>query len=192
MSHAADQEEEEDPYATSPVRNPGRFVAPVEDIEFPLGKSILVWSSICSISAAPSFFLAVGLVGVQNILWMLIGVLLFVAGYVAADAMTFRWPYRRRVAVKLSLRITFIIRISASVIFPVALYADMFCGIISASFITALGFEPERSLNMPGPVVLIWTLLQGTILNAVLAFIWMILLGICWVVTKEPARIEVD
>ena len=192
MSHAPDQEETENPYATSTVSNPTQFKAPWEDREFSLGKSLLVWSSICSISAAPSFFLALGLVGAQNIPWMLIGVLLFILGYVAADRMTFGWAYRRRVAVKLSLRLTYIIRISASVIFPVALYADMFCGIFSATFITALGFEPERSSNMPGPVVLIWTLLQGTILNAVLAFIWMILLGICWVVTNEPARIEVD
>ena len=192
MNHAADQEEAENPYATSAVSSPRRFRAPMEDREFSLGKSLLIWSSICSISAAPSFFLALGLVGVQNTPWLVIGVLLFIAAYVAADAMTFRWQYRKRVAVKLSLRITYIIRISASVIFPVALYADMFCGIFSATFITALGFEPERSSNMPGPVVLIWTLIQGTILNAVLAFIWMILLGICWVVTNEPASIEVD
>ena len=192
MSHAPDQEDAENPYATSTVSNPALFTAPREDREFLLGKSILIWSSICSISAAPSFFLAVGLVGPLNIPWMVIGVLLFIVGYVAVDRMTFGWPYRRRVAVKLSLRLTYVIRISASVIFPVALYADMFCGIFSAMFITALGFEPERSANMPGLVVLIWTLLQGTILNAVLAFIWMILLGICWVLTNEPASIEVD
>ncbi|MCY2985502.1 MAG: hypothetical protein NTY15_17890 [Planctomycetota bacterium] len=192
MSNAPDQEETENPYATSAVSRPVPFLAPWEDREFSLGKSMLVWSSICSISAAPSFFLAVGLVGFPNIPWMVIGVLLFVGGYVAVDRMTFEWAYRRRVAVKLSLRLTYIIRISASVIFPVALYADMFCGIFSATFITALGYEPERSSNMPGPVVLIWTLLQGTILNAVLAFIWLILLGICWVLTNEPASIEVD
>jgi hypothetical protein len=192
MSRAPDQEEVENPYATSTVSSPALFTVPWESQEFLLGKSILIWSGICSISAAPSFFLAVGLVGVANIPWMLIGVLLFIGGYVAADRMTFGWPYRRRVAVKLSLRITYIIRISASVIFPVALYADMFCGMFSAMFITALGLDPVRNSNMPGPVVLIWTLLQGTVLNAVLAFVWMILLGICWVLTNEPASIEVD
>ena len=190
MSRPPEQEEADNPYASSAHSGPSYSTAPGEDREFSLGKSILVWFSVCTISAAPSFFLALGLVGVQNTSWMVIGILLFVVGYVVADRVSYRWTFRRRVAVKLSLRITYIIRIGASVIFPVALYVDMFCGIFSASFITALGFDPNRSSSMPGPIVLLWTLFQGVVLNAVLAFIWTILLGICWAVTNEPSQIE--
>jgi hypothetical protein len=194
MSHASEQEEP-NPYATSAISIPDCTATLIEDREYSLGKSVLIWAITCSISAAPSFFIAVGIVGVQNIPWLAIGVMIFIVGYVTADRMTFRWRFRRRVAVKLSLRMTYVVRIVASVIFPVALYADMICGIFSATFITALGFNPDRTSNMsamPGSVVLLWTLIQGAVLNAVLSLIWIILLGICWVVTNEPTQIEDD
>jgi hypothetical protein len=187
MSQAPQHDASQNPYASSYISDTGLDAERLKAREFSLGKSALVWSTICSISAAPSFFLALGTVGVENVLWMVIGVSFFIVGYVAADGITFQWPFRRRVAVRLSLRITYTIRVAASVLFPVALFVDMFCGILSASFITALGFEPMRNPNMPGPIVLLWTLLQGVVLNAVLGVIWTILLGICWMVTNESA-----
>ena len=86
---------------------------------------------------------------------MAFGMLIFIAGYVATDRYTFYWQFRRRLAVRLSLFITYLIRIVASVIFPIALYADIVCAMISSLVVSALGYAPGRSQDMPGPVVLI-------------------------------------
>jgi hypothetical protein len=157
---------------------------------FKVGKSILVWSTVCSISAAPSFVIGTSVVGVPNLPWMVLGILIFICIYVTADWLSCHWMFRRRVAVRMSLFITYIIRITASIIFPIALYADIFCGTLSASVLTELGYDPIRSIGMPGPIVLVWTLMQGILLNVVLASIWVVLLGICWAVTKEPRIAE--
>ena len=122
---------------------------------------------------------------------MVLGVLIFIAGYVAADRYTFDWLFRRRVAVKLSLFITYIIRIVASTVFPVAFVADMVCGMISSQVVTIFGHTPGRpGSDLPGPVVLLWTLSQGIVMNGLLSIIWVILLGFCWFVTKEPSSAE--
>ena len=156
-----------------------------EERKFNVGKSVLVWTAVCSISAVPSFLVGLGFAGNWNWPWMALGVLMFIAGYVAADRLTFNWVFRRRAAVRLSLGITFVIRVVATVVFPVALFVDMCCGIASSQVIIALGHGPSGSSGLPGPIVLIWTLSQGVVMNALLSIIWVVLLGICWFVTKE-------
>jgi hypothetical protein len=190
MTYTSDSSELENPYAPTSTLKPTKVSEAAKDRVFKFGKAVFVWSAVCSVSAAPSFVIALGTVGSQNWPWMVLGILIFIVGYVASDRYTYNWQFRRRLAVRLSLFITYLIRILASVVFPVALYADMFCGMISSLVVSAFGHEPGRSQDMPGPVVLIWTLSQGIVMNGVLCMIWVMLLTICWFVTNEPLEEE--
>ncbi len=192
MSEPSDSSELENPYESTTTLRPANVSEAAKDRVFKFGKAVFVWSAVCSISAAPSFVIGLGEVGDQNWPWMALGVLIFIAGYVAADRYTYYWQFRRRVAVRLSLFITYFIRIGASVVFPIALYADIVCAMISSLVVSAIGHEPGRSQDMPGPVVLVWTLSQGIVMNGVLSMIWVVLLGICWIATKEPLDAELS
>ena len=184
MQEGPDSTEPSNPYASTTMLPHPQSAVLVEDRKFKFARSVIVWTAVCSISAAPSFLIGLGFADL-NWPWMVLGVLIFIAGYVAADRLSFDWVFRRRAAVRLSLVVTFVIRVVASVVFPVALFVDMFCGMASSQVIIALGHEPKGSGGLPGPIVLIWTLSQGVVMNALLSIIWVLLLCICWFVTKE-------
>jgi len=190
MSDNLNSAESANPYAPTSLLRPSDVEESADVRVFNLGKSVFVWTAVCSISAAPSFILGLSFAG-NGWPWMVLGVLIFIAGYVAADRTTFDWLFRRRVAVRLSLRITYIIRIVTSIIFPVAFVVDMLCGMVSSQIFTIFGQTPGVPGGvLHGPVVLIWTLSQGIVMNGLLSIIWVILLGICWFVTKEPSSAE--
>ena len=191
MSENQVSAESANPYAPTSMLRPSNIEESADVRVFNFGRSVFVWTAVCSISAAPSFILGLSFVGNWNWPWMVLGVLIFIAVYVAADRYTFDWLFRRRVAVKLSLFITYIIRIGASIVFPVAFVADMLCGVLSSQVVAIFGHTPGRpGSDLPGPVVLLWTLSQGIVMNGLLSIIWVILLGICWFVTKEPISAE--
>jgi len=190
MSDNLNSAESANPYAPTSLLRPSDVEESADVRVFNLGKSVFVWTAVCSISAAPSFILGLSFAG-NGWPWMVLGVLIFIAVYVAADRTTFDWLFRRRVAVKLSLRITYIIRIVTSIVFPVAFVVDMLCGMVSSQIFTIFGQTPGVPGGvLHGPVVLIWTLSQGIVMNGLLSIIWVILLGICWFVTKEPSSAE--
>ena len=139
MSEPSDSSELENPYSSTSTLRPANVSKAAKDRVYKLGKAVFVWSAVCSISAAPSFVIGLGTVGNQNWPWMAFGVLIFIAGYVATDRYTFNWQFRRRVAVRLSLFITYLIRIVASVVFPIALYADIVCSLSDSSRRTRTG-----------------------------------------------------
>jgi len=190
MSDNQNSTESGNPYAPTSVLRPSDVAESADVRVFNLGKSVFVWTAVCSISAAPSFILGLSFAG-NGWPWMVLGVLIFIAVYVAADRTTFDWLFRRRVAVKPSLRITYVIRIVTSIVFPVAFVVDMLCGMVSSQIFTIFGQTPGVPGGvLHGPVVLIWTLSQGIVMNGLLSIIWVILLGICWFVTKEPGSAE--
>jgi hypothetical protein len=140
-------------------------------------KSTLVWLIVCWISAAPSFFIAIGVVNVEQWPAMVAGVMTFVAGYIVADNLTYHWAFRQRKPVRYALITTYVIRIVISVIFPIAMFVDMFCGMVSSMVLYPIGLDaPKYDLSLGA--VYLWTIAQGVVLNVVLGIAWTVLFAI--------------
>ena len=153
-----------------------------DSIEYSFGKSLGKWILVCGISAAPSFFLSFILgdrILLQSIA-MVMGILTWVGLYVYVES----WEWTRQRLKSKSLRIAvktgYITRVAISILFPVALYLDMICGLISVGLMDNVfdgQFEPMR-LREDDPRVVgsatvfgffyLTTLLQGLLLNLVL------------------------
>jgi len=143
------------------------------------------WTLICTVSAGPSFFWGCVLHHqIQHIMGMIVGIVLFILGYTmvecsAAYRRVIRWPHVRR-----TIWIGYGTRLVMSIIFPIALMVDMWTGIIAVGLI-------ELPLSQGGSersffLVLLTTLIQGTLLNVVL-FVYM---GLVWIVVCSVAVIS--
>ena len=150
--------------------------------EFSFGKSLTKWLLVCLVSAAPSFFFGSILEQeyVVQSLAMVSGILTFVAFYVFIES---RESTRRMLmdrSLRISVRIGYITRIVISIVFPVGMFLDIYCGVISMSLTTALlgdGFGPRSGYQGYGEAAMTFlfawfyltTLVQGIALNSVLA-----------------------
>ncbi|GAB5404215.1 MAG: hypothetical protein Aurels2KO_24460 [Aureliella sp.] len=145
--------------------------------------SCLCWMAICFVSAAPSFYWGFGTIAREQVIAMLTGIMMFVAAYVFIDQSNWALWLRNVPGMRLTLRITYGIRIALSVLFPAGLVVDVFCGWMSIAIVTALGggismeaqTGPETSSFITCLAV---TLVQGVILNIVLAGIALPIFGI--------------
>lgn len=139
-----------------------------------LSVSCFTWLAICAVSAAPSFYWGIGTIAQQQVIAMLTGILMFVAAYVAIDQSDWALWLRNVPGARLTLRITYGIRIAMSIIFPAGLFVDLLCGWISIGLVSAVGagvsLEPRSGAdNASFFVCLAVTLIQGIVLNIVLA-----------------------
>ncbi|QDV27072.1 hypothetical protein [Aureliella helgolandensis] len=139
-------------------------------------QSILVWSAVCIISAAPSFFWGLTIANNQ-ILAMATGIAIFIAAYTIADQITQRHPWRARRIIRQVLKTGYISRIVITVIFPVGAWLDMICGLFSVGLTNRLrhsnwgdNFPRTRDGQDAMTFVdcLLTTLIQGVLLNLVL------------------------
>lgn len=119
---------------------------------------------ICSACGAPSFVLgSMAYEETANLLAMAAGIATWAAGYAWITGTQWFARFRRRGFVNRTLKIGYGTRIAISIIFPVGMYLDVFCGCLS--MIIIMGDLTDVAL--PHQVYLI-TLTQGTILNIVL------------------------
>ncbi len=143
-----------------------------------VAKSFARWSVICAISAIPSFWggLATGS-SVVHIAAMLLGIFLFVCGYTCADFLFIRRAVLANRQLKRALRIGYGTRLVASIIVPLGLMIDLWFGLLSLSIVGffsgpvhQLGRQPTHELGVKlFSAVLATTLVQGVLLNIVLA-----------------------
>lgn len=180
----------ENPYApASPVE--GRDAAAPRTVDLfegrvrpSIGWTICRWAAVCGISAAPSFFIAIG-IGPHRAAPMILGVLCFVFAYVCVDAMTYHKPWRALPKVRGLMIFCYATRIVITVIYPLGLGIDMLTGMASYSIvgsvagpISARATEPiETGMG----VTFALTIVQGCLLNLLLAawgvigffFVWL-------------------
>ncbi|MFK8115387.1 MAG: hypothetical protein AB8B91_24530 [Rubripirellula sp.] len=146
---------------------------PVAEELTPVRSSLLAtfgrWSLVCTLSATPSFFLGLSITGGQ-VFGMLIGICLFILGYTALDYQTALSSVRQKKSVRRTLRITYGTRIVITVLFPIAVYLDMICGLISVGITSELsGIDLSSNSNEMGFLAsLITTIVQGIVMNVVL------------------------
>lgn len=143
-----------------------------------VGRRLLVWTAVCSIAAAPSFIWAA-----REYDWagMVCGVICFIIAYTIASGTATAQDWRVRPFVRTTLYIGYITRLTISVIYPLGLGADLLPGTLSIAFVEALlgidhGFAPT----------LLITLVQGTLLNLILAVYMLLIYGIQKLFRKPP------
>ena len=132
------------------------------------------WLLVCSVSAVPSFYLGTE-VSEGQFAAMVLGVLIFAVAYTFLDCKTASSPVRQKRLVSITLRLVYATRMLITVLFPVGLFVDMVCGILSVGC-TEVIFGSSAIQTFPG--ALFTTLIQGVILNLVLALYGLLVVGV--------------
>jgi len=153
--------------------------------------SLAIWSLVCVVSAIPSFVWGLGTIASTAAVAMLLGVVIFIVGYVFADQCTQQTRWRRNRSLRTALKIGYITRLTISIIFPVGGFLDMVCGLFSVSIVDfassiMIGGRIATS-GMPSAgfgQVLATTLVQGVVLNVVLAAYVLLVFGIMLVANR--------
>ncbi len=140
------------------------------------------WFFVCGISCIPSFTIGLGIASSPP-LAMVMGVILFAVGYTALDYATAGSPVRQNSEVSRTLKIAYGTRIAITIIFPVGLYLDMMCGILSVSAMEFLLGSQQLALESFAGA-LITTLAQGITLNGLLALYALLVHGAQLVVIR--------
>lgn len=174
------------PYA-APVSQDTRVLL---DEQLPLsppkpGRVILKWLVVCGIAAGPSFYFGGGLGGFRapEVLGMIFGILIFVAGYSAIEFMPQIQSAMAQRVKRRATRVAYITRMGISILFPIGVFVDLYCGIVSVSISGLItGGEHPLASREAGSVLpsvrffsyLLTTLIQGTLLN-ILLFAYMLI-----------------
>lgn len=151
----------------------------VDDLPIATLKAVIRWFLICGISAIPSWIIASDETTAVYA-GMATGILIFAIGYTFLDVLTRKHPLRQRTDVKWTLAITYGTRIAISILFPIGFFVDFICGIFAVGA-SSLIFE---NISVDTPTLhftstLVTTLIQGCLLNFVLAGYGLIVLAIC-------------
>jgi len=149
------------------------------EANFPsMPRTVLRWSVVCGIAAAPSFVMGLAVTQGQA-LGMLLAIVTFICLYVAADLISRHWPIRRNVVVRRTLVFVYVTRIVISVIFPVGMYIDIVTGscMMFILEITANGGQqPDQLFN--GEIASVWLTYRMTFVHAVLMNILLSIFGL--------------
>lgn len=149
--------------------------------------TILSWTLVCFIAAAPSFYLGMGASGGRYGA-MIAGIMTYVVIYIAVDYRTRDHWWRRNRWIRRTLRVTYICRIILTIVFPAAVTIDMICGIFSmpiGKFLTRFSEFSDRDDfggGMSFITAYVVTFIQGFACHVVLlifgVFVYLIVRGI--------------
>lgn len=176
------------PDPDNPFQSPAA-ISPAAEAERPpasgalgvaIAKGAIRWFLVCGISAIPSWVIArdqtSAVVG-----GMVTGILLFAIGYTFLDVATRNHWLRQQRAMKWTMRITYGTRMAISLLYPVGFFVDLWCGLVAVSAtsflfrtITHHDIEPMHFAS-----TLITTLVQGCLLNCVLAIYGLVVYAVC-------------
>lgn len=118
---------------------------------------------ICCLGAAPS--LAWSRVARPNDLAVALGIALFIALYsiiVCSAAFERAWRNQR---LRRAIRIGYTVRLAISIVFPIGMFLDLFCGLITAR-LTGIDVAGRAITFYPS---LVATVIQGVLLHVMLA-----------------------
>lgn len=200
-----ENEVEDEPQTPNPFASPEVTAASAipdfdpntEMREFHFGMSLAKWLLVCMVSAAPSFYIGSTMAqqyGLQSAA-MLLGILTFVAFYVFLESR--KWTRRKLMSrpLRIAVWVGYVTRVAISVLFPVAMFLDIFCGLLSVSLtsgIFGMDFGPGRGSSATESMSLLFawfyitTLVQGVILNCVLGAYVLIVFAFALLFRKRP------
>lgn len=178
------QETQPNPYSppSLTVESPVNADSSVDDAAEPsLSRTAVRWLTVCSLSAIPSFLFGMAVTGGQLVA-MIIGILLFAIGYTLADYRTATFAWRRRRITRRTLKIAYGTRIVISLLVPLGAYADIACGVVALGLTESLTGEGLATFDGANRMsffpTLLTTLIQGVLMNVVLAVYALVILGL--------------
>lgn len=132
----------------------------MKDPAFAILRRFLLWTLLCSISAAPSFFWAH-----KEFNWTAVfcGIGLFILFYTAITSTDFVLQFKEKPFVRRTLYIGYGTRLVVSILLPFGLTLDLFPGMLSVEIGKSL-FGSKYSFT----ATLVITIIQGTLLNIIL------------------------
>ena len=142
-------------------------------------RRLILWTILCSVSAAPSFFIARE---EHDDAAMIVGVCLFIAAYTLTTSTRAFARFHRRPFVRRTLYIGYGLRMILSLIVPLAmgmqagliLLVDLWPGIVSVLLVqNVLGAEAKSFIG-----TLATTIVQGTLLNIIIFIIMAIVYAV--------------
>ncbi|MCC9644497.1 hypothetical protein LOC71_19670 [Rhodopirellula sp. JC740] len=158
------------------------------DKPFPtFGWTVLKWSLICGIAAIPSFYLGFIVTG-QQAIGMLVGIGIFIAGYVWGDYITRPRPWRRSRRVQLTMRTVYILRLIASLAVPVGMVTDMFFGMLAVMFVTGFTGQVGEGSELSFFATVVTTIVQGVLLNLVMTVVGLCVYPIVSVIVSKREK----
>jgi hypothetical protein len=146
------------------------------------------WTLVCVISAVPSFLWGLSTLAYQQWLAMILGVATFVVGYVWLDVHTAKWDLRQNSRWMSVVRIGYWTRIVCSLVLPVGMFLDLWCGMLSYGVAESIwnvarsvfgggGFGVQEGQQQSFLFCYFMTLLQGVTLNVFLAGYMLVIAG---------------
>jgi len=181
----------ENPFAPNPAMDlEDVSVETMEIASWNLGRSILTWTVVCSLSAAPSFFFAIGSVAKNQAAAMLIGVIIFIAIYTISDMHSRNSPFRRNPRMRSILRSTFIIRSIMVIVFPIAIFTDVFLGMYAVFIVRFVAQATDKNFEseIGFAATLATTLVQGCLLSILLFFLGLFISVFVFVIRSLASR----
>ncbi len=125
---------------------------------------------------------------------MVLGILIFVAGYTWLDYSTAKLAWRRNRRLRRTLRIAYGTRIAISILFPLGGTLDVICGLISMQLTAP--FTGLEAAEGPGGFfsILLITLVQGCVLNLVLGSYALLVYGVQVLIgaVRKSSPVNVD
>lgn len=121
-------------------------------------RRLLLWTAVCVVSAAPSFVLAYGQYDPAA---MALAVCVFILAYTAATSTDAFERFHRRPFVRRTLYIGYGTRMVISIVFPIAMFTDIYAGALSIQIVySVLGLRPKSFAG-----TFATTCVSGTLLN---------------------------
>jgi len=155
-----------------------------------LFRRLLLWTIICSVSAAPSFIFAQQSYSRAA---MVLGVCLFIAAYTATTSTAAFARFHRRPFVRRTLYIGYGARLFLSMLMPIGLAGerwngfyfvllpDVLPGVISVGLTRSIGLTEESFAG-----TLATTIVQGTLLNVIVFVFMLVVWGAQRLLLKMP------
>ena len=150
-----------------------------------LGWTAFRWFSICTLCAVPSFIVGWS-ISEGRYDAMLTGIVIFSLAYTFLDYGTARQSWRRKRMIRRTLRTMYGTRIAITILFPIGYALDLFCGAFSIQITQAIAgseFTSSDTVMHRFDAVLLTTVIQGCIMNLVVAAYGLVILTLLAVVS---------
>lgn len=155
-------------------------------------RQLLIWTTVCGIAAAPSFFIAADeFHDPLQIMAMLGAVACFIVGYTMISCTAWAIRFRRRPFVLTTFKIGYGTRLAISLLCvlalfpreaPFALIPDLYLGIISLSLVREFTDAQVHTATQ----IFLTTMVEGTLWNIVLMVYMSIIYGLQRFFRKKP------
>jgi hypothetical protein len=157
-----------------------------------IARRALLWTVICGVSAIPSFMWAYR---EFNPWAMVTGIALFIAAYTFSTSTPAFLRFREKPFVRRTLYIGYGTRLIVAIILPVGAAIDLWPGLLSINIVSRL--TPFSVVGDFDEFIftLLTTIVQGTILNAIMSvymgFVWALQAAVCkWPQEKRGFPVE--